>query len=135
MSETKTDSQEETIKIVRFDGTQPEKWREWKIKTKAIATRKKWEKAIEEDLSKSTETEDKRKNDDAWNHLVLACSGEAFDIITAVDESENGNAYVAWGALMSEYEPRNQDAVVEVEAEFAACKLESENENPKLWIS
>ena len=58
---------------MRFDGTQPEKWREWKIKTIAIATRKKWEKAIEEDLSESTETENKRKNDDAWNHLVLAC--------------------------------------------------------------
>ena len=64
MTDMKTDSQAEMIEIVSFEEVQPKRWQEWKIKMIVIATRIKWEKAIKEDLSKSTEDNNKRKDDD-----------------------------------------------------------------------
>ena len=51
--------------------------------------------ALDNDYSYENESKDltedqkllKKKNDDAWNYLVMACDGEPFDIITSETET------------------------------------------------
>jgi hypothetical protein len=92
--------------VIAFKG-ESEKWRQWKIKTTAIGTKKKWVEALENDWAydgwTTTLTTDKKANkkmnDEPWNYLVMACENEPFDIITSQTET---NAHVAWEKLKEE---------------------------------
>jgi hypothetical protein len=77
------------------------------------------------------EKENKKKNDDAWNYLVMACDGEPFDIITSDTET---NASIAWTKLKEEYEPSTDEALIDVQEDFVKCKMTSKDEDPALWI-
>ena len=135
-----TEYEETTIRVLTFNGEKPEDWREWSIKTIAIAMRKKWKAALFKDCENATVTvsaqtsEQKaevKMNDDAWSYLVMACEGLAFNLITSVTE---GNAFLAYSELLREFEPKNDDALVDVQEKYATCQIESPQEDPALWI-
>jgi hypothetical protein len=110
---------ETSIRVLAFKGER-EKWRQWKIKTKAIGTQKKWFEALENDWAydawtttlTADEVANKKLNDKAWNYLVMACEDEPFDIITSDTES---NAWIAWNKLKEEYEPSTDETLVDVQ--------------------
>jgi hypothetical protein len=129
---------EMSIHVIAFKGKR-EKWRQWKIKTKAIGMKKKWVEALETNYAydgwMTALTDDqkskKKKNDDAWNYLVMACENKPFDIINFETES---NAFTGWEKLKEEYEPTTDEALIEVLEKFITCKMESKLEDPVLWI-
>jgi hypothetical protein len=80
---------------IAFKG-EHEKWHQWKIKNKAIGMKKRWVKALETDYScegwstlalTDNQKSQEKKNDDAWNFLVMACENKPFDLITCEIES------------------------------------------------
>ncbi len=135
-----TEYEETTIRVLTFNGDSPEKWREWSIKTIAIAMRKKWKTALFQDCKNAAidvsvlTTEQKaqvKMNDDAWSYLVMACEGLAFNLITSVTE---GNAFLAYNELLKEFEPKNDDALVDVQEMYATCQIKNPSEDPSKWI-
>jgi hypothetical protein len=127
---------ETSIRVIVFKGER-EKWRQWKIKTKAIGMKKKWVEALEtdQDIKGVIVTDEgkkkKKQNSDAWNYLVMACEAEPFDIITSETET---SAFIAWSKLKEEYEPTTDEALIEVQEEFVRCKMLSKKDDPALWI-
>jgi hypothetical protein len=75
------------------------------------------------------ETSDRALNLKAWNHLVMACQDSAFTVLTTDMIS---NAYDGWLALLKEYHKNNIDSLVDIESDFANCKLKSDMEDPSL---
>ena len=84
-----TDDTEEysssTWKIFKFDGTKT-KFREWKIKTKAYARRKKFAKGFTEDYSTSKDDEEIKIRENAMDYLTGALEGAAFTKVTTKTE-------------------------------------------------
>jgi hypothetical protein len=39
------------------------------------------------------------------------------------------NAFDVWSALLEEYHKNNIDSLVDIESDFATCKLDSENKD------
>jgi hypothetical protein len=127
-----------SIRLIAFKGER-EKWRQWKIKTKAIDMKKKWVEALENDWAydgwttalTNDKKANKKKNDDAWNYLVMACENEPFDTITSKTET---NASIAWEKMKDGYEPTTDEALINVQEEFVKCKMTLKTEDPALWI-
>ena len=116
MTTTLPEDYKTSIRVIAFK-VEREKWRQWKIKTKAIGMKKKWVTALENDYGydnwttalTTDEEANKKKNDDAWNYLVMACENEPFDIITSETES---NAFTGWEKLKEEYEPTSTSVIM-----------------------
>ena len=61
----------ETIKYFRFDGNRDD-WPEWKMKTCALARKKKFLQAFNNDYSRPSEKNKVEKNDEAYNLLIIS---------------------------------------------------------------
>jgi hypothetical protein len=132
----------ESIRVFPFTGKDKKLWRAWSRKTLAVGKGKKWEKALTQDLNieelqnKEEElSQDERKslamNDAAWNYLVWACQDRAFNII---DKVKDNVAFKAWQMLKKKYEPKEVDAYVQLQEEFQECKMESDKDDPTVFI-
>jgi hypothetical protein len=77
------------------------------------------------------QVEEKVLNLKAWNHLVMACLDSAFIMLTTATLS---NAFNGWSVLLEEYHKNDINSLVDIESDFATCKLDSENKDPSLWI-
>ena len=67
----------ETIKFFRFDGDK-EEWPEWKMKTRALARKKKFLKAFDIDYSSSSNNTEVEQNDEAYDLLIMSCKKTPF---------------------------------------------------------
>ena len=82
-----------SVRYVKFSGKGSEV-NEWKVKTLALARRKKFAQYLKEDRSKEEDFE--QGNADAWDQLVLSLTGVQFDLI----QEANENAFRAWNILL-----------------------------------
>jgi peroxiredoxin family protein len=57
-------------------------------------------------LTDKQKAKKKKKNDDTWNHLVMACKNKPFHLITCERES---NAFKGWERLKKEYDPTTEE--------------------------
>ena len=132
------DKDPETIRVVKFDGTEEDQWREWSAKTRAIAMIKGWEKHlhVEPDplidlknpAGKEEELVVKREND-VMMYLTLACSGLAFEYIIG-----KSTAFEMYSALKERFEPEEIDDYLELSDRFMKCDLENEMDDPEKWF-
>jgi gag-polypeptide of LTR copia-type/Zinc knuckle len=142
---------EESIRYIPFSGKDKKAWREWKIKTLAVATQKKWKKALEMklelpdpemDLEQLSKTEDvgsnkmellrnAAMNEAAWIYLTLSCKDTAFNIVA---QAKNNNAKGAWDKLKEKFEPNEIEDYIDLMNEFQGSKMSSESDNPTLFI-
>jgi hypothetical protein len=134
-----TESREYSTKLVTYKGGE-DKWREWSIKTNAYASTRGWAGALTRDCEHADinptalseeQTAERVLNQKAWNHLVMVCQDSAFTVLTTATMS---NAFEGWTALLDEYHKNDVDSLVDIESDFATCKLHSESEDPSLWI-
>ncbi|KAG7347872.1 hypothetical protein IV203_016577 [Nitzschia inconspicua] len=102
-----------------FDGSDRTKFRQWKIKTKAYATRKKFWKGFTTDI-RDTEVTDSNGNvvkaesseDDitakqtAMQYLIESLDGSAFTMVTTETEDD---PKLAWDLLIQEYEETGEE--------------------------
>jgi hypothetical protein len=109
---------ETNIRVITFKEDH-ENWHQRKIKTKTIGIKKKWVEALDTDYSYDgiltlTDAQKglKKKNDNAWNYLVMAFGGKPFDIITSEMES---NTFQGWELLKEEYEPSTDKALISIQ--------------------
>jgi hypothetical protein len=79
----------------------------------------------------SEQEKDRELNLKAWNHLVVAFQESAFTVLTTATIS---NAHEGWNALLQEYHKNDIDLLVDIESDFANCKMKSDTEDPALWI-
>ncbi len=137
-------TEEETVKSIHyvpFERKDKTKWKEWSQKTLAIASAKKWRRAIlndwdiaaiEANTDRTSDDETKlTQNDKAWTYLVLACKGKAFNIVARVKDN---NAFKAWKALEKKYEPKKIDSYINLTEEFANFEMKTEHSDPSEFI-
>jgi len=112
------------------------------IKTKAVGARKRWVKALTEDLKidqKSTVDADKKSvvmNGLAYHHLVMSCTDKAFFYVQAAQDSKvNRDARKAWKELCQRYEDVLENDLIALTTEFNACRMKNANDDPTLWYA
>ncbi|KAG7374767.1 zinc knuckle domain containing protein [Nitzschia inconspicua] len=108
-----------SFKTYPFDGSDRTKFRQWKIKTKAYATRKKFWKGFTTDIhdtevtdsngnvvkAKSSE-EDITAKQTAMHYLIESLEGSAFTMVTIETEDD---PKLAWDLLIQEYEETGEE--------------------------
>ena len=107
---------------VHFNGTDKVTWLEYEVKTLAVARKKKWVEALENDLSMSSVDEDKQKNHHAYYWLLMTCREEAGEYVAMAPDKAHG----AWVALRSRY----HDVVDSDLASLYTKLTETVNEGP-----
>lgn len=118
----------ETIRFFKFSG-EDEDWNEWKKKTLALAEKKGYESAFENDYTGSTVPEEVKQNAEAYNLLMMSCKSTAFGLV----EREKGNAKTAWDCLVKLYEVSNDMDLLKLDQEFTACKMADATSHPVDW--
>ena len=126
---------------MKFDGEDKAKWQEFELKTLAIgASKGGWDRALTEKLALTaieegaTMTEvssNKLKMKQAWAYLVLACQGEAFNIVA---DTADADANEAWTKLKAEYEPKEASDYMTLNNDFNRCAMDDAEGNPVIWI-
>ena len=90
-----------SFKVMKFDGTNPEEFREWKIKSLAYARRKGFANAFTNNWVNSTNQDEVTANSKAMDYLIGSLAGAAFTMVTT---KTTENAQRAWGILIDKYE-------------------------------
>jgi hypothetical protein len=135
----KASLQENTIRVVKYDGKKKEDFREWSMKFQALANKKGFKEAITTQLDvgdgSGTALDKKQKankklNAIAWEFMILSTTGTAF-LHVAGAKGENPND--AWLRLRRVYEPRDMAAIVKYIEDFARMML-IDPEQPCLFI-
>ncbi|KAG7370928.1 hypothetical protein IV203_019498 [Nitzschia inconspicua] len=127
-----------SFKTYHFDGSDRTKFREWKIKTKAYATRKKFWKGFTTDIrdtevtdsngkvvkAKSSE-EDITAKHTAMYYLIESLEGSAFTMVTTETEDD---PKLAWDLLIKEYEEEDYETVLRDLQTLTMTKTEKPSE-------
>jgi len=92
-----------TFKIKNFTGEDESDWRVWSSKMLAFAHKKGYYDSLVT-VQDMTVEENAEKNLDAISDLTIACDGEAWEIITDMEDPD-ATAYDMWQALTGEYNP------------------------------
>jgi hypothetical protein len=132
----------ESIRVLPFTGKDKKVWQAWSCKTLAVGKQKRWEKALTHDLNieEIQKKEEKLSNEErkalsmnnaAWDYLVWACQDRAFNI---VDKVKDNVAFKAWQMLKKKYEMKEVDAYIQLQEEFQECKMESDKDDPTIFI-
>jgi hypothetical protein len=121
-----------TFKIKTFKGEDENEWRIWSSKMLAYATKKGYYDVLTTRMDLTVEAT-AEKNKEATSDLVIACEGEAWEIIQDMDPA-NQNAHNMWKALKDIFEPQEIDDYIDLSNQFKKCTMETETENPKKWI-
>jgi hypothetical protein len=121
-----------TFKIKAFTGEDDDEWRIWSSKMLAYAVKKGYYDTLTtvQDLTVVAVAE---KDKEARSDLVIACDGEAWELIHDMDPA-NQTAHNMWMALKNTFEPVEIDDYIDLSNKFKKCKMETEDENPKKWI-
>ena len=140
-----------TIRIIDFKDDR-DKFRMWSKKFLSLAGLRKYRDVLmgETEVPKHDlvldETDDAQKkmiearkaNNNAYNDLVLACSGDiGFAIVdeaTSIDLPD-GDARLAWINLEKKFQPSTSANKVQLRKEFNASKLKSWKQDPDEWIT
>ena len=121
-----------SIRYVKFSGKSVD-FNEWKVKTLALARRKKFAVYLKEDYTLATTPSDvqlnhEEGNADAWDQLVLSLKGSPFNLIQEADE----NTYEAWKILLKKYEVSEEkiESLNEATKDWSKCNLGSTRNDP-----
>jgi hypothetical protein len=75
-----------------------------------------------------------QRRQEARSDLVIARDGEAWELIHDMDPAnQTGPQHV--DGLKNTFEPVEIDDYIDLSNKFKKCKMETEDENPKKWIS
>ena len=133
-----TNKDEERIRVVKFDGSDDDSWREWNSKTKAIGEIQGWDQILYKDPDPSIDMKSPsnyaeklvvKNENNAKMYLTLSCMGNAFEYV--IGKSTSYDMYVA---LEERYEPEEIDDYLELSDKFIKCGLEDESEDPEKWF-
>ena len=136
----------EKLRIVEFDG-RPSSWREWKAKIRAqMKLHGVWEAVTEEqrDLPSANlaqmswsdaQKEAVKRNDKAYNMLLLSCQGSAFYAVERATSEvlPEGDAKEAWKNLVMKYEDSEMPDVLMLRQQLTTRVLK-EGEETDMWI-
>jgi hypothetical protein len=113
-------------------GEDKDEWRIWSSKMLVYAINKGYYKALTkvQDLTVPKVAE---KDKEATSDLVIACDGEAWELIQDM-EPANQTAYNMWKALKDTFEPVEIDDYINLSNTFKKCRMETEKDSPKKWI-
>ena len=76
-----------------------------------------------------------KMNLDAFNFLMLSCEGIAFGFVETQMSGTEGNAHLAWMALLRRYESNDIGSdYVSINKGFSDCKLNGLVGDPDLWF-
>lgn len=117
-------------KIFKFDGNKAT-FREWKIKTKAYARRKKFATGFTEDYSSSKDEKEIKIRENAMDYLIGALEGAAFTKVTTKTEDD---PYEAWAILEDSYQQDDVKDLDKVQADLVNLRMES-GEKPSDFAS
>jgi len=112
------------------------KFHKWWIKTRVISKKVFWPafeqncltsnpKVNNKDLTKIQKRELKANND-AVNYLTSALIDDAFNLVTA-KKTEN-NAHIMWQILMDKYEPNNNNALGDIQDNWAELAMKTKDD-------
>lgn len=112
-----------------------DKWDEWKEKFEALARKKRWTEAMENELDLETlrrsEDEDDvamvKANDDGFYYLKMACKESAFKLI-----SHDEDLHEAWESLLEVYEDAGADELLELAGVWSRLELDNYLLSPKI---
>ncbi len=93
-------SDKEEMYRLTFKGDR-NKWRKWRLKFTAFTKRKECYKALETDLSTTTDAKELLMNDKAVGYMTSFLDGMIFDEVTLASED---NAYTMWQYLREKFE-------------------------------
>ena len=123
----------ETFKVLTYNGEDTDKWREFSAKFMRYADMQDLSVAylegfkIPEGKEKLAE-DDERKEKKAKALLTASLTSDAFAVI---DDVTLTTAKEMWEALLSEYEPNDQEDLEDLEQQWSTAEFGDENENPK----
>ena len=116
-------------KVVTFTGEDDNEWRSWSAKTRAIASLKEWEEALQKDLSTSKDEVKIKQDKNTRMYLTLACTQNAFEYIAG-----HTSAHAMWSSLKERFEPEEIDDYLDLSQAFYKCRLSDEDQNPEKWF-
>ena len=140
-----------TIRIIDFKDDRDE-FRMWSKKFLSLAGLRKYRNVLmgetevpkhdlvldETDAVQKKLIEARKANNNAYNDLVLACSGDiGFAIVDEATSEDlpDGDARLAWINLEKKFQPSTSANKVQLRKEFNASKLNSWSQDPDEWIT
>ena len=126
--------------VYSFSGTK-KKFQEWNIKALSLARVQKVQKYLTTVIQIPTESEADAAAEDSKTRKTYGRNVKAFDLLVRsctgvplglVQSAEDGNAHLAWKALLKEYEISDDD-VQELEEKWSKCTLDDMKKSPTEW--
>ena len=137
---------EEKIRLIKFDGSDAS-WHVWSLKTLALAKAKGFKQSYVKDTKPcsdavyetSKDAEEKKiykRNDKAYQLLVMSCDGMAFGLVNRAKTKDlmDSNAFLARKNLNKKYAPNSASDLVQLLGEFNECSLDGTVANPDKWF-
>jgi len=121
-----------------YDGALDD-YMDWVMKVEALARKKGFWIAFENDLSgeinrTSDEEHDKelvQAYDNAWYFLVINCSGVALSLL----DQQGKNPYSSWNNIREHNYGTDDTDILQLEQDFSDCRMEEPYNSPALWFA